>query len=260
MTMFILQVVFFIAVAFGLGCLFGCWLKGRMVSGSRHSGSAAAVTHEGAAKTSTAGELAAPRPHYEPETSPQPASALTSKSEATDRATAPVAEVSVKAKPASAKKSAKPKAAKSAATKPAAKKVASTADTSKPRATKAAGTTAVKAKTETAPAAKTKAAKAKPVAAQVADNLKQIKGVGPTIEAKLNAAGINSFAQIAAWTKKEQVEFAEQLSFAGRIEREEWVRQAKLLAKGGETEFSKRVANGKVASSPSSKPKSGSKK
>ena len=98
-------------------------------------------------------------------------------------------------------------------------------------------------------ATKTPAAKAKPVAADVPDNLKQIKGVGPTIEAKLNAAGINSFAQIAAWTKKEQAEFSEQLSFAGRIEREDWVSQAKLLAKGGATEFSKRVAKGEVASS-----------
>ena len=260
MTMFILQVAFFIAVAFGLGCLFGCWLKGRMTSGSRHSGSAAAVTHEGAARTSTAGELAAPRPHYEPETSPQPASALTSKSEANDKATAPVAAVPEATKPAPSKKPAKPKTAKSAAAKPAVKKVASKTATLKPRTTKAAATTAVKAKTETAPATKAKPVKAKPVAAQIADNLKQIKGVGPTIEAKLNAAGISSFGQIAAWTKKEQVEFAEQLSFAGRIEREEWVRQAKVLAKGGETEFSKRVAKGKVASSPSSKPKNRNKK
>jgi predicted MFS family arabinose efflux permease len=30
MTMFIVQTVLLIAVAFGLGCLFGCWLKGRM--------------------------------------------------------------------------------------------------------------------------------------------------------------------------------------------------------------------------------------
>ena len=96
---------------------------------------------------------------------------------------------------------------------------------------------------------------AKPAAAAVPDNLKQIKGVGPGIEAKLNAAGVNSFAQIASWTKKEQADFAEQLSFAGRIEREDWVSQAKVLAKGGTTEFSKRVAKGEVPSSPARKPR-----
>lgn len=258
--MFVLQTVFFIAVAFGLGCLFGCWLKGRAQSSGRHSGAAAAITHEGAAKTATAGELAAPRPHYEPETSPQPASALSSKPRVDTKVSTPAATVAAEPLPAPTKKTAKPKTAKSAATKPAAGKGVGKATTSKPRAVKAAGATAAKAKTEKAPAAKPKAAKASPVAAAVPDNLKQIKGVGPTIETKLNAAGINSFAQIAAWTKKEQVTFAEQLSFAGRIEREEWVRQAKVLAKGGVTDFSKRVAKGEVASSAGSKPKRGGKK
>ena len=81
------------------------------------------------------------------------------------------------------------------------------------------------------------------------DNLKKIKGVGPQLEAKLNAIGVTSFAQIAKWTKKQQAEFSEQLSFPGRIERDDWVAQAKVLAKGGDTEFSKRVAKGDVASS-----------
>ena len=69
------------------------------------------------------------------------------------------------------------------------------------------------------------------------------------IEDKLNASGITSFAQIAAWKKAEQVSFSEQLNFSGRIEREDWVAQAKVLAKGGETAFSKRVARGEVQSS-----------
>lgn len=255
MTMFILQVVFFIAVAFGLGCLFGCWLKGRTVSGSARSGAAAAITHEGAAKTVTAGELAAPRPHYEPSSSPQPASLMTSQPEAEAQPAGPVP----------AKKATKPKTTRSAAAKPAAGKSAAKSAASKPRATKATGGPAAKTKADKPASVKTttakpKAPKVKPVAAIAPDNLKEIKGVGPAIEAKLNAAGINSFTQIAAWTKKEQVEFAEQLSFAGRIEREEWVRQAKVLAKGGATEFSKRVAKGEVASSAGSKPKRGGKK
>ncbi|MCY0095806.1 hypothetical protein [Hoeflea ulvae] len=171
--------------------------------------------------------------------------------------------------PASAKKTGKPKAARSAAAKTSAK-------APKPRNAKAAGAATVKAKK--APVAKTasanpasgsieaaKPAEAKPKPAKVrskaaatADDLKKIKGIGPTIEAKLNAAGINSFAQIAAWSTQEQADFAEQLSFAGRIEREDWVNQAKLLASGEATEFSRRVAKGEVASS-AAKPRRGSK-
>lgn len=238
MTMFFLQALVFIAVAFGLGCLFGCWLKAKLGTQSRHP--SAAVTHEGVAKAMTAGELAAPRPHYEPETAAQPASADA------DPETAALSE-QVKAEPAPA---AKPKTPAKA--KPAGKKSASAsksaASGAKPAA-KSAAPKAAKPKAAKPAATKAKAANAKPAAAKAPDNLKQIKGIGPTIEAKLNAAGVNSFAQIAAWTKKEQADFAEQLSFSGRIEREEWVKQAKVLAKGGKTEFSKRVAKGQVASS-----------
>lgn len=52
------------------------------------------------------------------------------------------------------------------------------------------------------------------------------------LEEKLHAAGVTSFAQIAAWTEADIAEFDEKLSFKGRIEREGWVEQAKELAKG----------------------------
>ncbi len=262
MTMFILQAVFLIAVAFGLGCLVGCWLKGRSGASQRHSGSAAAVTHEGAAHAVTAGELAAQSPHYEPETSPQPAYAVASKPEPVEKIEVVTAGVPAEAAPASAKKTPKPKTAKPKAASSAARKSAAPKSASKPQAVKAETAKAKAGKPAAAKTAdvKAKTAKAKPVAAVTPDNLKQIKGVGPQLEAKLNAAGINSFAQIASWTKKEQAEFAEQLSFAGRIEREEWVSQAKILAKGGSTDFAKRVAKGEVASSADSKPKRGGKK
>ncbi len=81
------------------------------------------------------------------------------------------------------------------------------------------------------------------------DNLKLIRGIGPQNEARLNNLGINSFAQIAGWSIKDQTEFGDALSFPGRIEREEWVSQAKVLAKGGTTDFSKRVRHGAVNSS-----------
>lgn len=84
------------------------------------------------------------------------------------------------------------------------------------------------------PAAKKAApAKAAAPAADGADDLKRLSGVGPALEAKLHEAGVTSFAQIAAWGPADIEEFDEKLSFKGRIERENWVEQAKELAKGG---------------------------
>ena len=95
-----------------------------------------------------------------------------------------------------------------------------------------------KAKVEKAPApAKAPAAKkaAKPAKAEAApaaaDDLKKLSGVGPALEKKLNAAGITSYAQIAAWTDADVAAIDEQLSFKGKIEREGWIDQAKELAK-----------------------------
>lgn len=81
------------------------------------------------------------------------------------------------------------------------------------------------------------------------DNLKMIRGIGPANEAKLKAIGVTTFAEIAAWGEKEQAEISERLAFAGRIEREKWVEQARVLAEGGATDFSRRVARGDVESS-----------
>lgn len=64
------------------------------------------------------------------------------------------------------------------------------------------------------------------------DDLKLLGGVGPALEKKLHAAGVTSFAQIAAWTPADVAAFDEKLNFKGRIEREGWIEQAKELAKG----------------------------
>ena len=79
------------------------------------------------------------------------------------------------------------------------------------------------------PAAKAKAAPA-PAAASGSDDLKQLSGVGPALEKKLHAAGVTTFAQIAAWTDADVAAIDEQLSFKGRIEREGWIAQAAELA------------------------------
>jgi branched-chain amino acid transport system ATP-binding protein len=64
-----------------------------------------------------------------------------------------------------------------------------------------------------------------------ADDLLAIKGIGPVNQRKLNEHGIFHFDQIAAW-KKADIEAAEAyLAFDGRIEREDWIGQAKALAK-----------------------------
>jgi|SRR6056297_2720858 len=88
---------------------------------------------------------------------------------------------------------------------------------------------------EPAKKAAPKKAKAEPKAEAPApeggdDDLKRLSGVGPALEKKLHAAGVTSFAQIAAWGPDEIAEFDEKLSFKGRIEREGWVDQAKTLA------------------------------
>jgi len=63
----------------------------------------------------------------------------------------------------------------------------------------------------------------------VGDNLTTINGIGPVIEKKLHALGITTFQQIAELEQPRIDEINEQLSFKGRIEREEWVEQAKKL-------------------------------
>ena len=78
------------------------------------------------------------------------------------------------------------------------------------------------------------AAAAAPAAAAAAgaDDLKKLSGVGPALEKKLHAAGVTTFAQIAAWTEADVAAMDEQLSFKGRIEREGWIAQAQELAQG----------------------------
>ena len=103
----------------------------------------------------------------------------------------------------------------------------------------AAGAAAVVAATrsndEAPKAEKKKPAKAaaapKAEAAAGADDLKKLSGVGPALEKKLHAAGVTSFAQIAAWGQDDIDAMNEKLSFKGRIEREGWVEQAKERTK-----------------------------
>jgi len=102
----------------------------------------------------------------------------------------------------------------------------------KPSAKKTTKKAAPKAEAKKEEAPKTEAKTAKAAPSGAADDLKLLSGVGPVLEKKLIAAGITTFAQIAAWSDKDVAEFDEKLDFKGRIEREGWVEQAKKLAKG----------------------------
>ncbi|MEL6451074.1 MAG: hypothetical protein AAFQ19_07420 [Pseudomonadota bacterium] len=79
------------------------------------------------------------------------------------------------------------------------------------------------------------------------DNLKQIKGVGPKLEALLHSMGFYHFDQVASWGPDEVAWVDQNLEgFKGRVTRDEWVAQAKILAEGGTTEFSSKVKKGNV--------------
>ena len=66
------------------------------------------------------------------------------------------------------------------------------------------------------------------------DDLKQISGVGPVLEGKLNELGIYHFWQIAKFEQRDIDLVNDATAFPGRIERDEWIDQAKVLADGGE--------------------------
>ena len=229
MIYLIVQTVLLIAIAFILGAILGCllrrWFAGDTATADRP---AAATAVPAAAVTPSAGQAphvpSAPVPEAEPQVVPQPLAApIPPEPEVVDVPEEVPQETAAAVVPATG------------------------------------GTEAEGEAAPAPPAKKTKRAsvrKAAPRAASVTvpasgepDNLKLIRGIGPQNEARLNAIGIDRFAQVAAWTKREQREIGERLSFPGRIEREEWVKQAKQLAKGKQTEFSTRAGSGRVRTS-----------
>lgn len=120
---------------------------------------------------------------------------------------APKKEAAPKAEKKEAPKKAAPKAEKKAAPKKAAPKKEAAKDTGKPANL----------------LAKPKGEK---------DDLKEISGVGPKLEDTLNKQGVWHFWQIAEWKKADVEMMDDLLSFKGRIDRDEWIKQAKKLAKG----------------------------
>jgi predicted flap endonuclease-1-like 5' DNA nuclease len=82
------------------------------------------------------------------------------------------------------------------------------------------------------PAAAADPAPATPTKAK-ADDLLQLKGVGPKLNTLLIEIGVTSFAQIAAWTDQDLATIDARLgTFKGRPVRDHWIDQAKYLAAG----------------------------
>ncbi|CDX58489.1 NADH dehydogenase-like protein [Mesorhizobium plurifarium] len=148
-----------------------------------------------------------------------------------DKAATP-APAALMSTPATATSAAKAAPAKSAAAK-------------KPAATKTAAKAAAPKKAA-APAARKAAAPQ--AAAGKADNLRRLIGIGPVNERLLKGLGVTTYAQIAAWTEADVKRVEEVLNFDGRIAREKWIEQAKLLAAGNEAEFARQFPTAGTAS------------
>lgn len=77
------------------------------------------------------------------------------------------------------------------------------------------------------------------------DDLTRIKGVGPKLAALLESLGVTSFAQIADWDDAEIDRIDAQLGrFEGRIRRDDWTGQARLLADGKGAEYQQKYGAG----------------
>ena len=79
---------------------------------------------------------------------------------------------------------------------------------------------------------------AAPAAMTAPDDLTLIKGLGPKLGALLGEFGITTFAQIAAWEPADIERIDAKLGrFSGRITRDQWVEQARLLSAGDKSGF-----------------------
>ena len=158
----------------------------------------------------------------EPIAAPSPKPALPTPSPAAKPAPKPAA-TKTAPKPVAARASPKPKPP--AAAKPAAKKAAAPKTVSPkaaPVAPKPAPITAIGV----------------PGAVGAPDNLLLVKGLGPKLNTLLTGLGITRFDQVAAWSADDVAKVDEHLgAFKGRIERDSWIEQAGLLAKGAIADF-----------------------
>lgn len=225
----LLQPFFLLVVVFSFGIMVAFVLFGWLTGVTAQPAAATAGTPSVSKKVPAAQKAA-----------PKVAAKTAAKAPAAKAKAAPekTAEKTATAKP-TAKASSKPKAAEKPATKkaepkkePAAKAAALASATANEEAM-AKALAALPA--DATPEQKADAVGTKPSALSApdggkADDLKKIKGIGKVNETKLNELGIYHYKQIAAWSQAEVNWVGSYLSFAGRIEREDWIEQAKKLA------------------------------
>ncbi|HLQ20382.1 MAG TPA: hypothetical protein VK146_15515 [Tabrizicola sp.] len=139
--------------------------------------------------------------------------------------------------------------------KPAASAKSNVKQKAAPKAKAEAKPKAAKAKAEPKPksekATRSKAAKAAAPVGLVrldgprggtADELQEIEGIGPALEKLVNSLGFYHFDQIAAWTEADVALIdAEMKNFKGRITRDKWVEQARIIVSDGLEAFRERA-------------------
>ncbi len=77
------------------------------------------------------------------------------------------------------------------------------------------------------------------------DDLARIKGVGPKLRTMLGDMGVSTVAQIAAWSDADIERVDSQLGkFTGRIRRDQWVEQAKLIEAGDSSAYQAKFGKG----------------
>lgn len=173
----------------------------------------------------------------------EPAAKVAAKAEKAPKVAAKAAATPVvtkaAAKPAAVKAVAAPKAAKAVVVKAeaAAKSVATPAAPKAPKAVAAPKVAAPKAAAKAATPEVLKAPRG-----GKADDLKIIEGIGPVLEKLVNSFGVYHFDQIAKWSAKDIAFFDAKMDrFTGRITRDKWVAQAKIIGKEGVEAFLERA-------------------
>ena len=97
-----------------------------------------------------------------------------------------------------------------------------------------------------APAAGVALAPATPMEPGSAQDLKRIRLINADLEAGLNKLGVRRYEQIAAWMQPDVRRIGDALGLGRRINQENWIEQAQVLAKGGETHYARRLARGEI--------------
>ena len=225
-----------------------------LATGTSPASSAADEEAEKAAAEKAAAEAAAAKAEAEKVAAEKAAAEAEAAQAEAEKAAAEKAAAEAAAAQAEAEKAATEKAAAEKAAADAAAAREATAAYALPAEMAAAAVTPTVAPEDAERAAAADAVGTRPLALAAplggaADDLKRIRGIGPANEKKLHGLGVYHFSQIAAWTEQNAKWAGSFMAFPGRIEREEWIPQAKILATGAETAFSKRVDAGEVPSS-----------